>query len=206
MRSFAPATRCRRARGLTLLEMLVSLVIMGFVAALLSQALWQLARAERLLQAGQLGSLNESLRIEWLRSAIEALQPLPASNALALRGSSRELAGLSLAAPQWPLAGTRPMRLELRYTPDTDTSTMLLAVADEPAQPLLAWPGRSGRFRFLDHQGRWQDEWPARSLGTALRLPAAIAIETGLERAPLIFAAPLASPQGQPSRQELQGL
>jgi type II secretory pathway pseudopilin PulG len=192
---------------MTLLEMLVSLVIMGFVAALLSQALWQLSRTERLLQSGQLRSLNESLRIEWLRAALEALQPLPVTHAQAVHGGERELAGLSLAAPQWPLAGTRPIRLRLVYAPDADTTALMLAVADEPPQPLLVWPGRSGRFRYLDRQGRWHDEWPARTLApAAVRLPAAVAIQTGLERAPLIVAAPLASPEGQPTRAEILGL
>ncbi len=191
---------------MTLLEMLVSLVIMGFVAALLSQALWQLSRAERLLQSGQLSSLNESLRIEWLRAALEALQPLPLAHALALRGTERELAGVSLAAPQWPLAATRQVRLRLVYTPNADTTTLTLAVGDDTPQPLLAWPGRSGRFRYLDRQGQWQDEWPAKTFAISSGLPAAIAVETGLERAPLIVAAPLASPQGQPTRAETQGL
>ena len=53
-------------RGLTLLEMLVTLVIVALVAAILGQALGQLARIERLLESGQ------------LRSAAAALQRWPA--------------------------------------------------------------------------------------------------------------------------------
>ena len=64
-----------RAAGLTLMEMLVTLVILAMVAGILGQALGQLARIERLLEAGQLRSAVVSLRAEWVRGALAALIP-----------------------------------------------------------------------------------------------------------------------------------
>ena len=52
-------------QGLTLLEVLVTLVIMGLVAGIVSQALFQVARIEQRLAGTQLLAMNETLRLEW---------------------------------------------------------------------------------------------------------------------------------------------
>lgn len=195
-------------RGLTLLEMLVTLVIVAMVAAILAQALGQLARIERLLEGGQLRSVVVSLRAEWVRSALAGLLP-GSTEAESLRGGERELRGLSSDVPQLPAPGRAPLHLRL-LTDESLTSTRLelQPEPDSGAAPvvLLQWPGREGRFSYLDAEGRWGDRWPPLSSGTAPTLPRAVALDTGREGPGLLVAVPLAAPNPLPTRADLESM
>lgn len=204
--------RLRRRRptgaGLTLIELLVSLAIVAMVAALLSQALWQLARTERLLASGQLPALSQSVRIEWLRSTLESLQPVADGQPDALRGTERELSGLATQAPLPEMNGPQRLQLRLVYDELRQITRLEMSLAD-PAQPLplLQWPGRAGRLRYLAADGQWHEQWPVPTV-TAVKnaWPLALAIETGLAQAPLIVAAPQLRPPALPTRREVQTL
>lgn len=207
--------RGSRARGLTLLEMLVTLVIVSFVVAILSQALAQLARIERLLEGGQLRSTVVALRAEWVRAALAGLLP-GTSQAEQLRGSERELTGMSTDVPLWPAPGLA--RLHLRLRSDDRAGTTVLEMLPEPGasgEPvvLLQWPGRDGRFLYLDAQDRWVDRWPALSTAalssapnTVPPIPRALAVDTGPDGPGLLLAVPLARPTGAPTRSALESM
>lgn len=200
----------RRARscGLTLLEMLVTLVILALVAAILSQALSQLARIERLLEAGQLRSTVVSLRAEWVRNALAAMLPGTAE-ADRLRGSERDLRALSTDVPGLPETGVRRMHLRMRSDELSQTTVLeLLPEVPGDAEPvvLLQWAGTEGRFQYLDAQGRWSDRWPPMSGASGYALPRAIALETGRSGAGTLIAAPLAAPDPIPSRAVLESM
>jgi prepilin-type N-terminal cleavage/methylation domain-containing protein len=209
----APRPAHRRLRGLTLLEMLVTLVLVAVVATILTQALAQLARVERLLEAGQLRSLSASLRAEWTRSALEALLPGD-QGAAGLRGGERELQGLSTAVPMLPSAGLALLRLHLVTSAD-NTITRLEMRPEErgvdaggagPAVVLLSWPGREGRFRYRDRQGAWLDRWPPQGVANAAALPTAVALETGPDGYGALLAVPRASPVPRRTRLQLEGM
>ena len=211
----AQPRRQHLARGLTLLEMLVTLVIVSFVAAILSQAMGQLVRIERLLESGQLRSTAESLRAEWVRAALNGLMPgtTPAER---LNGSERELQGWSSEVPLWPAPGLA--RLHLRMTTDERSDQTSLELVPETADGstpvvLLRWPGREGRFMYLDAQNRWGDRWPP--LTTAeivagstvpVTMPRAVALDTGAAGAGFLLAVPLASPLPLPTRSALEAM
>jgi prepilin-type N-terminal cleavage/methylation domain-containing protein len=196
--------------GLTLLEMLVTLVIVAMVATILMQALGQLTRVERLLESGQLRSASAALRAEWTRGALEALLP-GAQDTEWLRGSERELQGLSSAVPMVPSAGLALLRLRL-VTSDDGASTRLELLPENPAGDaahavvLLSWPGREGRLRYLDRQGLWSDRWPLQPGPPGPTLPSAVALETGSEGFGVLLAAPRASPVPMPTRRQMEGL
>jgi len=208
-----PLRRAPGPRGITLIEMLVTLMIVGFVASLVGQALFQLSRVERLLEGGQLRGMADSVRAEWVRSAIESMLPGEAGSADRLRGSERELQGLSADVPMLPAPGLASLHLRLVFL-DTQGITQLQLLAPEPTQGaveaepvvLLSWPGREGRFRYLDAGGEWRDSWPAPLGPPGAALPRVIAVETGLAEMRLLLAATRASEVPLPSRRQVEAM
>ena len=201
-----------RWHGLTLIEMLVTLVIVALVAAILAQALQQLARVERLLEGGQLRSVAEGLRADWVRSALDSLVPGTVEGER-LQGDERELQGYSTDVPARPAAGLALLRLRFRTDNTSRTTQLELLPAargfeDVPPVILLSWAGTAGRFRYLDQQGQWSERWPPALATGALaprapapqRLPRLIVLETGLDGQHLVVASPHASAQALPTR------
>jgi prepilin-type N-terminal cleavage/methylation domain-containing protein len=202
-----------RRRGFTLIEALVSLVIVAFIGAIVSQALFQLARVEQLLEGGQLRSMADSVRAQWVRSAIESLLPGERGSAERLRGTANEMQGLSTDVPMLPAPGLAPLHLRL-VRDDAGDQTQLQLVAPpaglrelDPVV-LLSWPGRVGRFRYLDALGEWRDEWPTAPTSGArsAALPRMIAIETGIPALRLLLAATRATEASLPTRRQLEAL
>jgi prepilin-type N-terminal cleavage/methylation domain-containing protein len=200
-------------RGLTLLEMMVTLVIVALVVSLLWQALAQLGRIERLLGAGQLQSLSNSVRAEWVRNALEGLLPGEAHTPQAFGGSEHELKGMTARAPSVSDLGAVDFVLRIDTDERAGETRLLWSLApsglslrtEAPPVALLSWPGRTGRFRYLDAKGEWHDTWPpALGLQTG-GLPEAVALETGLDEVPLLVASTRVSPLPLPSRRALEG-
>jgi prepilin-type N-terminal cleavage/methylation domain-containing protein len=208
-------TRRSPARGLTLLEMLVTLVIVSLVVTILSQAMSQLSRIERLLDGGRLGSTAVALRAEWVRSALAALLP-GTTQAEQLQGSARELTALSSEVPRWPVSGLGRLHLRLRTDDRTGSTALeLLPEAGQDRDPavLMRWAGGEGRFMYLDAQDRWIDRWPGLSTtaiaaapGSPALLPRAVALETGPGGPGFLIAVPLAAPTGAPTRAVLESM
>jgi prepilin-type N-terminal cleavage/methylation domain-containing protein len=209
------ARSARLPRGFTLLEMLVTLVIVALVATILAQALGQLARIERLLDGGQLRSASATLRAEWARTALESLQP-GTQESEKMRGAARELQGLSSAVPMLHGVGTAQMQLRLVASDDRSSTRLELRLmgSDEAAVVLHSWPGSDGQFFYLDRQGAWLDHWPAEVTGgvssissiTNPPLPRAVMLRTGAQAWGVLIAAPRSSGLPQPSRRQLEAL
>lgn len=208
----SPSQRVRRRRGFTLLEMLVTLVVVSLVAGVLGQALFQLARIERLLEGGQLSSMADVVRANWIRSAIESLLPGEEGSAERLVGSERELEGLSADVPMLPAPGLAKLHLRLEFDAAAGATQLQLldafasqGKAGEPVV-LLSWPGREGRFRYLDDAGLWHESWPLPAKSSAAGLPRAILLETGLPALPALVAATQASPVPMLTRRQVETL
>ncbi len=199
--------------GFTLLEMLVTLLIVSLVAAIVWQAMGQLARIEGLLEQGQMQGLAQTVRGEWVRSALASLMPGTPDSAERFQGSATELSGLSADVPRWPAPGLAV--LHLRLVRDAEGRSTVLQLVDDAADgsttgpvvtPLLSWAGSEGRFLFEDDQGQWQDQWPPLSLKKAPPLPRAVLLQTGLPEMRLLVAAPVTSEVQMPGRRQLEGL
>ena len=203
-------------RGVTLLEMLVVMVIMAMVTLLVSQALDQMARIERLLQGTRLESANRLVQVAWLTEALESLLPTEQDSPHRFDGAEQHLSGLTTAPPGEQVLGIARLQLTMVYLPRSDETELRLALASpqEDLPPgltppdfrvLSRWPGRKGHFLYLDLAGQWHTRWgpaartvlaePAKPL-----LPEAIMVVTGQPDVPSFVAAMRVAPVGMPSR------
>ena len=198
-------------RGFTLLEMLVTLVVVSMIVAVMRQALAQLARIEQLLAGAQLRSVASSLRAEWVRSAIESLLPGRRDSDERLRGDQHELRGLSADVPQLPAPGLSRLHLRLVFQDSSGLNELQMQLpTNDPLSSswivLLSWPGREGQFRYLDRGQTWHDQWPPALASDDEPLPVAIALETGLPEVRALIARLRATEQPLPTRSQLESL
>ena len=199
---------CRRQRGLTLLELLVTLVIAAAAIALLGQAVWQLYRIESLLADDRLRGQTLLLRAEWVRQALAGLQPADGSSRGELRGQERELTGFTSNPIARSAGGFGALALRLRFDPEageTVLETDMPSAARAPAQVLLRWPGDAGRFVYLRADGSTEPAWPP-PLGKWPSLPAAVVLQTALPGFHTLVAVPLMAERTQPTRREFEKL
>lgn len=201
-----PRGVCRQ-RGLTLLELLVTLVIAAMLVALLSQSVSLVYRIEAVLAGERLRGQALLLRTEWLRLALAGLQPGDRAGRGALRGDSRELVGRT-TNPIGPSAGGwGELSLRLRFEPQSG-ETLLERIGPTPerrTQTLLRWPGDVGRFGYLRRDGTMEPQWPP-ALGTQPALPAAVVLETALPGFATLIAVPHAVDSPLPSRADVERL
>jgi prepilin-type N-terminal cleavage/methylation domain-containing protein len=190
-----------KQRGFTLVEMLVTLVVAGLVSTLLWQALAQVARLETQLAGSRAFASGDALRRAWLEQALAGVMTAPQGAAQRFSGGEATLQALT-TQPPWPgSSGPEWMTLELR--PEGDTTALAVRRpgqdGETPALPLWRWPG-SGRFEYLDANGRWLPQWPP-ALGTAPALPRAVRLLGPAEGAVLVAVMAQQSPLVR--RQEL---
>ncbi len=201
----------RRPAGFTLVEMLVTLVVVATVTTLLWQALALTARLEQSLTRAQQDGRDVHLRDAWLRLALEALAVPPGTDE-PLRGSTQGLAAVT-TAPPWPGSpGPEPFALELRPETETEPGSQPPGTGADDNGPLRLWalrpatgetfdlgPRPAGtRFEYLDAQGQWLTAWPpAASLSTppeAVQRPLPRAIRLAGAERPAGWAATAQAP------------
>lgn len=161
----------RRTGGFTLMEMLVTLVLISFASMLMFQMLgsYRVAKERAMAQSGAID--RQALFAAWFRDSVNSLH---ASNRIAFEGAATRWSGASLngaymttgvpVEAAWELEPESAQTWELRYTEDGQLRWSLQ----------LAYTGRA-RFVYLDEKGAASAEWPTR-LGVSLPLPAAIAL------------------------------
>lgn len=185
-------SRSRWGRGMTLLEVLVTLLIVALASSLVLQALQQLARVERALEGGQLGAQSSAvnLRREWLRSLLAGALPEQVNAPLQFQGSSEALDFRSAQQADGFGAGYTRWRLSVQSDPDVAGGQLLqlqdLDRADAAPMILLRWQGEPGALRYLDDEGAWHMAWPhaaaaTESVAGIKRPPRLVRLELGAE-------------------------
>ena len=166
-----------RARGFTLLEMLVVLLIAGMALVLTTQALGQYQRANTRAIASERAGREQRNSEAWFRDSVRGLQalaPPPGASAdPAFEGDARGFHGTTLA-PVLQGQGI-PIAQRWRIEPRSGADGLSL---EEGGQTLELVLPRSGamRLHYLDAQGVLHDRWPP-ALGQWPQLPRAILLE-----------------------------
>jgi len=142
--------------GFTVLEALVSMVIVSMVAVLLMQSLSQiLGLRERVLRSESEARIA-ALQEHWFRDSLAAVMADIPGGIAPFSGSSRAVRFLGLdpidggyfAVVEWQILDSAE-GLELTYR------------RDDHANPVVVLRGLSrASFRYQDGEGRWSDAWP----------------------------------------------
>lgn len=185
MSAMRPVCAGPRQRGLTLIELLVTMVLLGFIVALMSGVFVQIAQMLRISSEHGNGFSSR-----WTQS--RALQDMVANLAVdpelpkPLAGTASQIQLTTLALPPVASGAAQRATLELKassYSADAETTTVL-QVAGTPAifgngevKPfeLARYSGRLV-FVYLDHTGKEFRQWPPLGANQLNKLPSAIGL------------------------------
>jgi general secretion pathway protein J len=195
-----------RARGFTLVEMLVTLALVALVGSLLWQALATAAQLEQRLARTRTLSNDDQLRRAWVELALAGVMAGPQGDPVRFSGRGERLTAYT-SMPPWPESlGPELMTLELDTT---EGGQRLLARRPGIEAPLdlWRWPARDGRFEYLDRDGRWHDIWPpmagAQASGAATPSPQPLPAAVRLSGPPAgAVLATISTAQGPMLRQQ----
>lgn len=178
--------RCPRTGGFTLLETLVTLMVMGLAAMLMFQMLDGYRIAQRRV-AATAGEMDRAALFEaWLLETVHGLWPVADEP---MRGRARAFEGVTLN----PLYGSSgaPTRFAWAIEEDAEAAVVVYAEEGEERWRLPMRGGEDARFLYFDASGKAHPEWPP-AQGSHPPLPAGIALARGGEGATQVrFAAVL---------------
>ncbi len=163
----SPICRRRAQTGLTLVEMLVAMVILGFIMTLVAEVVFQVSQVARAADSVTRGSAAR-WGSGWSANSLFAnlLAPQEGSDDPPLTGSTRQITGFTSQPLDGSDLGIEKFELELRFSSNGEPSTRLISLgnpdsrANSEGDVVALYPGRA-EFAYLDHSGRIQYSWPA---------------------------------------------
>lgn len=191
------------SHGFTLVEILVVLVITGFIVTILMQGLSQVFRLQNNFGAEIYRTQRGAMLADWFRQTINGLIPDYADGRNQFHGESRQLRGLTLSPLRPENGALAPFVWRLEF--DRQSGQTRLHYGAEPTDPvILAWEGDSGRFIYVDANDEAHESWPP-FLGKWPQLPKVIYLESGdRDQRGLIVALPKGPTYLLPRRKEIE--
>ncbi len=187
-----------KARGFTLVEMLVTLALVALVSSLLWQALATVAQLEGQLARTRSLSNDDLLRRAWVEQALAGTMTGPEGDPVRFSGRATGL-GTYTTMPPWPGSlGPEWMTLELERSGDGQRLIARRPGSELPLE-LWRWAGAEGRFDYLDTGGSWHEVWPPPNAARSEPLPAAVRLRGPPAAAVLV---PVTTTRGQMLRQQ----
>jgi len=163
------------SRGFSLLEALVTLVIIALVTTLLMQSLvYVLGMRERLLRYDQ-QARSSALYERWFRDTVLAAQGDLPEGIAPFKGDEEGVSFLSADALK--RGGLAPVAWRVVREQGV---TRMLYTEDGQSWPIALPPFSTARFDFLDAQGKWHSSWPQESLPRQV-LPRAVRLVTSVD-------------------------
>lgn len=169
-----------KQQGLTLIELLVTMVILGFVIATMSGALTQISQMLRISAEQTSGFLGR-----WTQSRalydIVANMTLDPTQDQPFTGTPNRIDLISLTTPNAPLGQPQRLRLLLGPVKDQSNQTQLqVSELDADATPedpqwLASFQGRI-EFRYIDKQQQEHRQWPINNGQQTQQMPSAIVL------------------------------
>lgn len=189
--------------GFTLVEILVVMLITGFIVTILLQALQQVFRLQTHFGSEIFHSQNGAMYADWYRQSINGLMPDYPGGKHEFHGERRQMRGLTLLPLNLENRALTPLIWRLDFEPKTGQSGLYYG-EDKSGEPILTWEGNSGHFSYIDAENQPHESWPP-FLGKWPQLPKAIYLESGAgERRRLIVAIPRGLDAPLPRRKELE--
>jgi general secretion pathway protein J len=156
----------KRQAGLTLVELLVSMLILGFVLTLVSQAVFQVSQITRTAQNAT-AELTGRWAGGWTVGPVLAnlVAPSEAPLGKAFEGSAVRLSGYTTLPIDGSQTGVKAFALDLVASFDGPTTTTLRAsppsvASDRPGSDTVARFAGRAEFAYLDATGQLQPQWP----------------------------------------------
>ncbi|HMN77387.1 MAG TPA: prepilin-type N-terminal cleavage/methylation domain-containing protein [Burkholderiaceae bacterium] len=187
-----------KSRGFTLVEMLVTLVVVGLVSSLLWQALAAVAQLEGRLERTRTLTNDDQLRRAWVEQALSGVMAGADGDPAKFSGAASRLSAFT-TMPPWPGSlGPEWMTLELDENQQGQRLLARRPGSDTPLE-LWHWAGKGGQFAYLDSSGNWHEHWPPRGARQTQALPSAIRLRGPIGGTVLV---PVVATQGPMLRQQ----
>jgi prepilin-type N-terminal cleavage/methylation domain-containing protein len=193
-----------RQQGFTLIEVLVTLVLLGLVAATVFGSLRQVLEARVRLRPYLDQSQETALAAGWFRQTVHGLIADYPDAKDRFTATADQFSGLSASPLAGPAGTPAAFRWVLRYDADQDTTVLEYGEGSRTPMRIAAWPGRQGTFAYCGSDQKWRSDWPPAPsgetpVGTIRQLPALVRLG-GIppDVFPTIIAATLTSPLPRP--------
>lgn len=191
----------RYVRGFTLLEAIVTLVIVSLLVTVLMQALGQALGIRTRLLRFQGEARVAALQEAWFRETVagaqvdhpEALGPLEGTPNSLEYATPAPLSAKGFVRVRWWLKSDATGAAVLHYSDP--------AVAD---MVVVRGPLRRASFAYLDQEGNWQREWTAEP-DDPQPLPQVVRFEAQTEKGSLYWLVPLVTDPVPPESLRLEG-
>ena len=189
-------------RGFTLVEVLITLVLLSMVAAIVFGSLGQVLDARARLRPYLDKSEETALVAGWFRQTVQALIADYDTGKNRFAASANAFSGLTASPLLGPAGTPTAFTWALNYDPALDVT--LLEYREKPSDSVevARWSGKDAVFSYYGQDQEWRRVWPPSDLGTsttALQLPQLVrlgGLPSGLF--PTIVAAPRAAPAPRP--------
>lgn len=174
---------------MTLIELLVSLVLLGFVVTIMSGAFHQVAQVVRVAE-----NVNGAFQPQWVR--LHALTDLVANLALPeddlqpFEGNSDGFRGFSLSLPQGDWGNVQPFTVKLLPAQQGGGSELAVTGADDKPMVVAAWDTPMV-LEYLAVDGSVQSSWPPFGK-TADRMPSGVMVRSASGAQQVQLVAPYA--------------
>jgi general secretion pathway protein J len=177
-----------RSRGFTILEMLVVLMIVGFISSILFQALEQIYKLQSRFGLQLAQSQQGAMYTDWFRQVVQGLQTDFVNGKEQFQGSETEFTGTTTSPLSTEYGMPKTVTLSLEYNRQDEMMELLYTV-DKQKMKLSSWSGRKAtRFIYVDVTGEQHDTWPPH-FGIWPQLPNMIMLQYQKDAEPQFIAA-----------------
>lgn len=184
----SPTNSRIRSFGFTILEMLVVLMIVGFITSILFQALGQIYKLQARFGLQLAESQQGAMYTDWFRQVVQGLQTDFPNSKDKFQGKETEFTGVTTSPLSTEYGAPTKITLSLQYN-NLDEVTDLLYMANARKAKLFSWKGKNGgRFVFVDAAGEKHDSWPP-PFGIWPQLPNMILLQSQKDAEPQLIAA-----------------
>ena len=154
-----PATS-PRARGFTLLEVLVVLVITSLISVVLIQGFALILGARNSFQTKIVGLEQVVLKQNVLLEPLRGVLPDYPNRPNVFHGETKTVRGLTVRSLQSRPGAPVGFSMTMNYNPREDETELVYQESGFAPEVLGRWEGPEGAFQYRDRKGSWLEAWP----------------------------------------------